>query len=119
MLYCSQTLALAALEVLVHLSGAHKRVHFLALELTLPDGAPTTSWNADELPEGWRTLEGNAQLRARGSAWARSGHALALSVPSVVIPSERNILLNAAHPMFGQVRVTREEPFHFDGRLWK
>jgi RES domain-containing protein len=40
-----------------------------------------------------------------------------LSVPSAVIPIERNLLLNPLHPAIAQVRITDDQPFSFDPRL--
>jgi RES domain-containing protein len=38
-------------------------------------------------------------------------------VPSVVIPEERNYLLNPAHPHFSRISWNTPEPFRFDLRL--
>jgi len=46
-----------------------------------------------------------------------SGSTLALSVPSRVIPLERNVLLNPRHPAMAEVKVALTEPFVFDDRL--
>jgi RES domain-containing protein len=42
-----------------------------------------------------------------------------LSVPSAVVPPERNYLLNPAHRDFTKIRIGKPEPFHFDPRLWR
>ena len=75
-------------------------------------------------------LPGRAQLRRRadprslaasqeaGQAWVEDGDALALVVPSLVVPQEKNYVLNAAHPQFAGVTVAGSEPFSFDERLW-
>ena len=42
---------------------------------------------------------------------------VALSVPSRVIPLERNVLLNPRHPAMAEVKVALSEPFVFDDRL--
>jgi RES domain-containing protein len=40
-----------------------------------------------------------------------------LAVPSAIIPSETNYLLNPRHPTFRTTRVRRPQPFSFDPRL--
>lgn len=40
-------------------------------------------------------------------------------MPSVVVPQERNLLLNPAHPEFLRVRLLDAQSFHFDERLLK
>ena len=48
--------------------------------------------------------------QAVGDAWLRSAS-------SLVIPLERNVLLNPRHPAMVEVRVAVSEPFVFDDRL--
>jgi len=45
------------------------------------------------------------------------GTSVALSVPSALVPSEHNYLLNPAHPDFARVRVGGARRFSFDPRL--
>jgi RES domain-containing protein len=50
-------------------------------------------------------------------AWLRSAGTAALSVPSAVIRTERNILLNPRHPEAKRILLISDEPFSFDPRL--
>ena len=38
-------------------------------------------------------------------------------MPGIVIPQERNLLINPAHPDSAEVRVAVIEPFRFDDRF--
>lgn len=58
-------------------------------------------------------------LREIGTRWSARGESAVLWMPSVVIPRERNALLNPRHPDFGRLLLLRAEPFSFDPRLWK
>ena len=40
-----------------------------------------------------------------------------LQVPSAILPSEKNFLLNPRHLDFSSVRIGQAEPFAFDPRL--
>ena len=40
-------------------------------------------------------------------------------VPSAIVPSEYNFLLNPAHRRFGEVVIGEPEPFEFDPRLYQ
>jgi len=84
---------------------------------TVP-GAKTELVLAD-LPAGWRTYPAPERLKDLGTGWARSRVSVALSVPSSVIPHERNVLLNPLHPDFARVRLLLPEDFSFDPRMWK
>jgi RES domain-containing protein len=52
-----------------------------------------------------------------GSEWALSLRSLALRVPSAVVPSEFNLLLNPRHPAMPEVRVGQPQPLFLDPRL--
>jgi len=82
-----------------------------------PDSLPSTRWDAGELPAGWRKAIAVPDLQAGGEAWIRAGPTGILLVPSVIVPSEMNVLLDPAHPDFAKVRVTGRTPFHPDPRL--
>jgi hypothetical protein len=53
---------------------------------------------------------GDDRLRNFGSA--------VLSVPSAIIPKERNYLINPEHADFPQIQMQPSKPFVFDERLW-
>lgn len=111
--YCSSSLALAALEALVNIPRPRRRAGELqplvAVALEIDEAAI-----ADP---GFPHSQDAAVSRQIGDAWLRSASSLALSVPSRVIPLERNVLLNPRHPAMAEVRVTVTEPFVFDDRL--
>jgi RES domain-containing protein len=44
---------------------------------------------------------------------------LALSVPPVVVPRERNVIINPGHRDFNRLTIAAAEPFSFDLRMWK
>jgi RES domain-containing protein len=52
-----------------------------------------------------------------GDEWLASGRALALAVPSAIVPEESNYLLSPAHPAFGHLKFGRSVPFMLDPRL--
>jgi RES domain-containing protein len=52
-----------------------------------------------------------------GDEWLASSRALALAVPSVIVPEESNYLLNPAHLAFDHLKFGRSVPFLLDPRL--
>ncbi len=95
MVYTADSLALATLELSVHLSGA--RMKFTAIEMELPDELIDTLEVAD-LRRAWPNHP-DATARV-GDAWARSGRSLALAVPSALVDprsDERNVLIDPLH----------------------
>ena len=52
-----------------------------------------------------------------GDGWLASGRALALAVPSAIVPEESNYLLNPAHARFHRLKFGRPVPFILDPHL--
>lgn len=114
--YAAQSLALAALEVLVHVQDPLSVPPLVAIAITIPDEHLQRLPDAD-LPEGWDLRPPGSRSQSLGDRWYNSRRSLALSLPSVVVPSERILLLNPDHPDFAAVAIAPPEPFIFDTRL--
>lgn len=119
MVYCSDTSALAALEVFVHLQEEAKRIKFVSFELDIPKSLILEVEDIATLPKRWRSQPPGAGTKKIGSDWVASMTSAVLSVPSTIIPSERNYLLNPAHSDFSKITILASEPLSFDARLWK
>ena len=117
--YASDSIALAALEKLVHLHRNDVMNHFVLCEMTLKDDAIMTLAE-DALPEDWRDDPPPSSTMAIGDEWLASGESLALAVPSTVVPQQFNLIINPNHPGFGKLKKSLTvEPFVFDCRLAK
>jgi RES domain-containing protein len=114
--YCSESRALAALEFLVHGADLSLLPPMILLEIDVPDDTLETL--ADSvLPPGWDSLVPAAATQELGDAWARRAESLVLQVPSVVMPEEHNLIVNASHPEIRAVDIVASRPFRFDLRL--
>jgi RES domain-containing protein len=114
--YTGTSIALVALEYFVHLSG-DEPADLVLLELVVPDGASRETVALQELHAGWQ--DDLAATQEVGRRWIESNRALALQVPSAIVPEEFNVLLNPAHPGWAEVDVRVVRPFHFDRRMYK
>ncbi len=76
-----------------------------------------TQLDAGELPDNWRTLGARDVLQAMGLEWIRSGQTAVLSIPSAVLPEERNYLLNPRHPDFVRIVIGEPRSLQTDTRL--
>ena len=54
--------------------------------------------NLDQLPPDWREHSALERLRTIGTEWATQQSSAILAVPSAVVPTETNYLLNPKHP---------------------
>lgn len=111
--YAAQHLSLATLEILVHLDRTTEIQPFVWYEIDVPDREIVVP---ADLPAGWDADPESS--RTYGDRWLNERRGVALRVPSAVIPSEYNLLLNPAHPKFSLSWVHRgPEPVVFDRRL--
>ncbi len=115
--YASDSLSLAALELLVHCDPALLPDDLVAIAIEIPDGLARRRIEIAELPRSWRRHPAPESLARMGDLWAKEMPSAVLSVPSAVVPGERNVLLNPQHPDFGRIRVGRLERFALDARL--
>lgn len=117
--YTSQSLSLAALEYLVHVDPLLAPSDLIAMEIEIPEepGYGAGVEPAQFPPGDWRAYPAPEWQAELGDLWVSDGSFLWLSVPSAIVPEERNILLNAAHPGMAKVHVLSTRPFGFDKRL--
>lgn len=114
-IYTAESRALCALEVLVN--SDELAVDYVAVPIDLPDEIAIQVISAADLPQGWDASEATDVTRDIGTKWANGLATAVLSVPSAVIPQERNYILNPAHPDFARIAFASPEPFDFDDRL--
>lgn len=117
--FTSATLSLAALERFVHTDSDLEPLDLVAIPVEIRDDIGIDAVDVRRLPADWRTFPAPPALAAIGEQWWRASTTPVLSVPSVVIPHERNFVLNPTHRAFPQIVIGRPEPFGFDPRMWK
>ena len=113
--YTSGTLSLALVEVLVHLpSGILPAYSAARVDF---DESMVTAVGPRDLAENWRDYPPPPSTKAIGDLWVAKGSSLVLRVPSVIVPTEFNYILNPAHPAFADLMIGEPMPFPFDPRL--
>ena len=115
--YASQSRALAVLEMFVHLTLEARDMAFLIYEITLPKVVRMQHYKG--AARAWRRWKTPASSQDAGREWLAKSTALALVVPSVIIPEEANYVLSVRHLQFAELRISKPHPFSFDARLWK
>jgi len=116
LVYASLHLSLAALETLAHADRRRFERDYVAFEVHVPHHL-ILELRDEDLPSDWRARPVSAGARAVGDAWLAQRASAALSVPSVLVPQERNLLLDPGHPRFAEVRIGAPQAFRFDERL--
>jgi RES domain-containing protein len=112
--YTATSRALAALEMLVHVTRETVPPDMVFVPVDVPDRLVQ---EASGLPADWADLPYGSNARRFGDRWIAAGRSVGLLVPSVVVPAERNLLINPRHRAFTRVRLGPVERFAFDRRL--
>ena len=114
--YSSDSLALATLELFVNLQIKRQLAHYVKSRIEIPKGLvenleASTLYAFLAAPEAF-------DGRGYGDAWLDEKRSCVLRVPSRVVPQEWNYLLNPLHPNFDRVTASTDA-YKVDARLLK
>lgn len=118
-LYSAPSMALAALETVVHLAAGLLPLNRYLVRIDIPDSV----WNAREsitdktAPIGWDALPAGMVSLDFGDNWLASLRSTLIEVPSVIVPEEGNILINPLHPDAIGIKATIVRKWVYDARL--
>ena len=118
-IYASESLSLAALELFVHLRDDGRSKKYVSIGATISDGIRMESITKQTLPPNWADNPPNSFTRDIGDKWVRELRSAVLQIPSVVTAGEYNFMLNPAHPDFAQIKIKAPVPYLYDARMWK
>lgn len=110
--YMAETVSLAVLENLVHMSRQDFPVGYVLVTAIVPDEVRVLE--EENIVEQFGRLD----RRLLGDLWIDAAASAVLAVRSVVVPFERNFLLNPSNPEFAAITVEPTVPFYFDERLF-
>lgn len=116
-IYTGESKEIALLETIVHTPPMiSPNLDIITLEM--PDDSITTI-EIEMLPSNWATYPAPTILSENGENWVNEGHTIALRVPSCIIHSAHNLILNCRHKEFYKVKLVDKKNFKFDSRLIK
>lgn len=119
MIYASSSIALACLETVVHLDAGDLPLNRYLVCIEIPDNI----WKAATVlkPDnhvGWDAIPAGMISLDAGNNWAVSKKSTLLLVPSVIVPEEKNILINPTHPEAAKIKVKKLRRWTYDARLF-
>lgn len=115
--YAAGSASLAMLEMLVHLPSRELLHRYVLFELTFDEAL--VSLCPANLSKKWRMSPSPRSNQRMGDEWIATGRSAVLRVPSVIVSSEWNYLLNPSHPDFVKIAIGPKQPLRFDPRLIK
>ena len=116
MVYTSGSKSLATLELLVHLHNTSVLPSFSISPVDFNDSLVEFLEPA-KLPRDWRQSPPPISLQAIGDDWIFRGSSVVLRVPSAVIETEYNYLINPAQRDFKKLLIGEMEVLDLDPRL--
>lgn len=117
--YTSFNLSLCVLESFVHLPPLLRinLPEMAAVRIEVPDEASRLNIGLGELPSHLAGEEAEKRCRQLGDGWLAAREHLVCTMPSMIVPQERNVMLNPVHPLMAKVKIVSIERFLFDPRL--
>ena len=114
--YTSESLALAQLELLVHLPSPDVLRAYVSILIEF-DARLVEDFDVQRWPKNWMAWPAPNSTRTIGDEWVRRGDTAILRVPSVVVRTESNFLVNPGHKDFGKICIGKAQPLALDPRL--
>lgn len=115
--YVASSVSLAALEMLVHMHSDMVLNQYELFSIEIPD-KEIEHLDKQWLPPDWQENPAPLSTMDLGTAWLEANSAVALVLPSCVIPLENNAILNPNHPAFNKLlKTVKALPFFFEPRL--
>lgn len=114
--YTSGSLSLAALETLVNLDSFPPiEMKYSSILALLPSGLAIEF--LENLPPDWNSNPPSMTTQERGTLWLKNSKSAVLRVPSAIIHTEYNYLLNPLHSDFRKIKINDPVPFKFGHRF--
>jgi RES domain-containing protein len=114
--YASWSRSLAILEILATIERAEAPTDYAFASASF---AEEDVFQLPPLPPEWRRPARSGTTVEIGERFVAEGRALALAIPSVVVPQEFNYIINPLHARFGAIEIGKSlEPFAFDSRIF-
>ena len=117
MIYAADSLALAILEISVHLSQIDLLYNnYFRISVDF-DASLVASLDPAKLPDDWDSLPPSESTQDIGTHWALSQKSVILKIPSTVVREEFNYLINPVHPILKKILIGTHQPIDFDPRI--
>ena len=116
--YASCSIALAVLETMAHLAAGSLPLNRFLVRIDVPDDLWATREQLSEhsAAVGWSAEPAGKVSLDLGDQWLRGQASVLLQVPSVIVPEERNVLINPLHPGAARIQSSKIRLFQYDAR---
>lgn len=116
-IYTASSLSLAFVEIIPGLRKNMIPKGFVSLLITIDEKVSKKELTIEDFPKYWRQEKGKRWFIKEGDQWLKEKETLLLIVPSVIVPEEKNVLINPLHPDISKVKIETIKPFTIDPRF--
>ena len=116
--YLAGSLALASLELLVHLRESDVLKAYRKLPVGIPEHL-VKALDRRDLPADWARTSLHPATQRIGDRWLDSLESAVLAVPSAVVIDEVNYIVNPVHPDFARLEPGGITGYRYDPRILK
>ncbi|MES2429705.1 MAG: RES family NAD+ phosphorylase [Bacteroidota bacterium] len=116
MLYTSQHISLAVLEMLVNTNFKDYAIPLDVIYIQFPEQKLIPEIKSDNLKKDWKNDPDLTKFI--GDEFLKQNKSLIIKVPSAVIQEEYNYLVNPLHPDFKKIKIIKTKSFWPDSRLF-
>ena len=116
MLYVSEHISLAVVEMLVHNQFKDFSIELSLLHISFPDSIEIKEIKHSKMKSDWKEDYGYTQFM--GDQFIKSASNAILKIPSAVITEENNYLINPLRADFKKIKITEIITFSTDKRLF-
>ena len=102
-IYCAESIALAFLENMIRRQGVGFNEDFKIMIIEIPDELKIATVNAGDIKDEWRDFKDYSICQHLGDKWYDEGAVPVFKVPSAVLTSSFNYLINTMHPEFKKI----------------
>lgn len=118
MLYTSESIALCAVEIAVHMPLGIVPADYYLIKIQLPDEVAMKEHPLENLPADWNSFPHASMTQEIGDTFVMENEYLIMKVPSATVQGTFNYLINPRHKNFAKVTLIDAVPFAFDKRLF-
>ncbi len=116
--YTSQNISLAYLEIVMHLDISEDLPDDrILVHIEIPDDI--TIFEEKKLPKNWNSFPYSSSTQEVFTKFCKENKGAVLKVPSAIVKSEYNFIINHLHEEASRIKVLKIEKFLFDNRLKK
>lgn len=91
----------------------------VSVQVDIPVEVSCDQITITDLPADWSKFPAPGELQHIGERWLNTATTVALLVPSALVASEQNVLINPDHSDFPNLVFHAAIPFRYDSRMWK